>query len=352
MRRDLKKKLIRLGYRRPQLRPHLRAVLARQDAQELFGELRSILHQRPSRGDYAKVQELLDSIQAVDKRFALQQALPYAVQIARRHYPSKMRSFTQEDLRGASQKLSARFKVLAGSYFSGRMLSSRGISDRELAKAVVGMDDISSMVKRFSFEPGSALTNDEVISLIQRFGKQVMDIEAANLDLPANTLARIGVENFPKLSFYLRGNPKISYNSAHTLADRANIEMHIDSHAEVPLDRDQMMELFRNETIDIFDSPVSKERTDQGGLSWFSRDRRQDRSYSVELDLPNWVDPRFRVHATYQGERTSWTMTFDWPKTDVDSWDPDLSNRHVSGIMRQIEDSLYKHFRLKAQERS
>lgn len=211
---DLKASLIDLGKTFPELRPHLRQILAANAFQELFGEIRSLLQGKASGESYSKLIKILGELYAQGAQETERKVLPYVKSILDRSYSDKLRTFDENDLKligNATNKM----RVLLGKIYTGKYLPPKAFESREIAEIVFRVDMVN--IRGVKFSTKSVVTSQDIMEFLKKHGTKLSWLEASGFDFPSNFFKQIGKKNIPSMNLNIEGSPQINFEEVLSL---------------------------------------------------------------------------------------------------------------------------------------
>lgn len=340
MSKNLKASLIEIGYKHPNLRPDLRLIIAASDYQELFGELRSSLAGKKNSQTYEEVLKLLVQMHRLNPRRVDQEVVPY-VHKAIEKFPESVRTYDSKDLKNHT-KPESKFRIEFAKVYTDRTLSPEIYKSRELTEKVL-LNTKAKNYLLFLDLRKAPLSNKETIQALMTFPKSLSILDLSNRNMPSGTLFKM--KAVPD-RIELEGNPKISLDEISKYkAKHPQTKVIYDHPDEEILSTQEIYGAFTEELRGMFNGPSQVEIRAEGApmvSGSFGLDAPEGRAgrYTVAL-LPMRTDAdKVEFHVSVQGEIYSHqsTQSFPRPKSDVQST---YDNRHVTRIVRQINDLLY-----------
>lgn len=342
--------LIKLGKIHPQLRPHLRVLIANDDFNRLFGELRSVLNGKKDLRTYKQVLRVVVEMDAIDRARTENQVVPY-VHRALDKFPDEVRTMGPLTLR-TYDKPASRYKIEFAKVYNDRSLPFSSLSkNKALArKVLLGTKANQGIINLVLGKV--ALTNEEALWVANNFAPNLGSLSFEDRNMPKGTLLKLKV--IPSY-LYVEGNPQIQKAEVEAfLAKHPHVVVSYDKLEGEPLPVEEMYAEFARGMGGMFDGPASVSSMAGGApevRGSFGRDAHEGRQghYLVTM-MPVREDDtniRFEIIVEGNGYEHESVEVFDWPRTD----DEDgylTGNRHVFKIVRKINDLLYDIMRGRA----
>ena len=186
--KDLKASLIRLGHTNPELRPHLRVLIANAEFNGLFGELRSTLS--TGKRDKKAYKDVLRILVEMDKENAsrtMSEVVPY-VERAFEKFPDELKTYGEVTLTTLG-KPESKYKLHFAKFFTGKRMPPRALTTKALGlKILLQTKALQRLVQLdLSTVP---LTNDQVIEAANNFASTTSLI-MNNRNMPRDTVKRL-----------------------------------------------------------------------------------------------------------------------------------------------------------------
>lgn len=338
----LKKDLIQIGYEKPELRPHLRKIIASEEFNQLFGDLRSLLNRKRDLSTYKQVLRTVVEMDALNRAKTEREVVPY-VHRALDLFPDKVRTIGPITLFNIDKPVS-KYKAEFAKVYNARSLPFSSLKTQDLARKVLLDTKANQRIIAMVLD-NVPITNAEALYVANNFAPEVAQLSLTNRDMPPGTLRNLKV--IPSYLF-IEGNPRITMDEINEFrAKHPNVYIRHDNPEEGSMSIDDIYDEFTEGLTGMFDARTSVDIGSDGEpivSGFFGRDAPVGRegTYVVRMMPISAGDTNvsFEVTAEGRGYQHNSVEVFGMPKQDLQSEDY-MGNRHINGIVHQIQRLLY-----------
>lgn len=335
---DFKDSLIKLGHTYPELRPHLRVILAHKAFPIMFGELRSLFSGTRDARAYKEILATVTALDAIDSARTRSEVIPY-VESQLRRFPDKVRTYSELTLMSLN-KPASRLKLYFAKVYVSPGIRIDALKDPVIARKVLLETKATGKIRSYMFSD-LPLSNDEVIEAANSFAPMVGDLDLTNRDMPADTLKRLKV---PLAYLYIEGNPRISQEDIQAYKDaNPHVVVIHDILNEGGMTNEDLYDFFAEDLTGLFEAPTRISRDADGAPtahSSFGEDipEGRDGRYTIRMLPVEEGDTKIRFVVTVDGYDHSSVEEFDIPREDKRSQYG--GNRHVFRIVLKLNELL------------